>query len=416
MGKPQLLASSRVLARTDAHAMGFPGLLGTCGLRAPPPVYSPITYYYGNVAYDYGLTRIVGGANAMEASWPWIVSIQHPWVPDLGHFCGGSLISTQWVLTAAHCFDDYNNISMMYVVIGATQLSQPGPGAAMRSVKQVVLHPYYNPDDMSYDIALMELDQPVQCSPNIQLACVAHPTLKVSELQNCWVAGWGSTAARSQDSSDRLQEANVKLINVQLCNSSDWYAGEIHTHNLCAGYPEGNIDTCQGDSGGPLMCQDNNADFWWVIGITSFGKGCARARRPGVYTSTQYFYDWIDYNMHTGVDLVVEIKLPLFTGIYLFCAFPIPGQGKDCHIWHLQKEPEGTKGPSGSKELQSAWWSHFTDTQRKSWAHSVERNLAGTGDGTRNAMEGEVESCLMTGGTLPFVLIKMGYANNHPNL
>ncbi|NXB53885.1 ACRO protein, partial [Leucopsar rothschildi] len=233
------------------------------------------------------------GANAMEASWPWIVSLQHPWVPDLGHFCGGSLISTQWVLTAAHCFDDYNNISMMYVVIGATQLSQPGPGAAMRSVKQVVLHPYYNPDDMSYDIALMELDQPVQCSPNIQLACVAHPTLKVSELQNCWVAGWGSTAARAQDSSDRLQEANVKLINVQLCNSSDWYAGEIHTHNLCAGYPEGNIDTCQGDSGGPLMCQDNNADFWWVIGITSFGKGCARARRPGVYTSTQYFYDWI---------------------------------------------------------------------------------------------------------------------------
>ncbi|XP_014732338.1 PREDICTED: acrosin-like [Sturnus vulgaris] len=293
MGKPQLLASSQVLARTDAHAMGFPGLLGTCGLRAVVPDYNLMNYYYGNLAYDYGLTRIVGGSDALPGTWPWIVSIQHPWVPDLGHWCGGSLISTQWVLTAAHCFDKIDNISMMSVVIGATQLSQPGPGAAVRSVKQVVLHPYYNPDDMSYDIALMELDQPVQCSPNIQLACVAHPTLKVSELQNCWVAGWGSTAARAQDSSDRLQEASVKLINVQLCNSSDWYAGEIHTHNLCAGYPEGNIDTCQGDSGGPLMCQDNNADYWWVVGVTSWGKGCARARQPGVYTSTRYFYDWI---------------------------------------------------------------------------------------------------------------------------
>ncbi|NWH39227.1 ACRO protein, partial [Chloropsis hardwickii] len=245
------------------------------------------------VAYDYGMTRIVGGTSAMEASWPWTVSIQHPWVPGLGHFCGGSLISADWVLTAAHCFDDLTNASLVYVVIGATQLTQPGPGAAVRSVKQVVLHPYYKPVDFSNDIALMQLDHPVQCSPYIQLACVADPTLRVSELKNCWIAGWGSTTARSQDSPDHLQEAKVQLIDVQLCNSSDWYAGKVHTHNLCAGYPQGTIDTCQGDSGGPLMCQDNNADYWWVIGLTSFGTGCARAMRPGIYISTQHFYDWI---------------------------------------------------------------------------------------------------------------------------
>ncbi|XP_062345296.1 acrosin-like [Cinclus cinclus] len=266
---------------------------GTCGLRGVVSDYGLMNYYYGNIANDYGMTRIVGGVGALPGAWPWIVSIQHPWVPDLGHFCGGSLISTEWVLTAAHCFDVFNNISMLYVVIGATQLTQPGPGAVVRSVKQVLIHPYYNPDDMSYDIAVMELDHPVQCSPYIQLACVAHSTLKVSELQNCWIAGWGSTAARAQQSSDHLQEANVHLIDIQLCNSSDWYAGKIHTHNVCAGYPEGNIDTCQGDSGGPLMCQDNSADSWWVVGVTSWGKGCARERQPGVYTSTQHFYDWI---------------------------------------------------------------------------------------------------------------------------
>ncbi|NXO93998.1 ACRO protein, partial [Certhia brachydactyla] len=245
------------------------------------------------MAYDNGLSRIVGGTDAKPGAWPWIVSIQHPWIRDLKHLCGGSLISTEWVLTAAHCFDEIIEINMLYVVIGATQLTQPGPGAQVHHVKQVLLHSYYNPDDMSYDIALLELDHPVQCSPYIQLACVPDATLRVSEFQNCWVAGWGSTVARAQKSSDLLQEAKVQLIDTKLCNSSRWYAGKIHTHNLCAGYPQGLIDSCQGDSGGPLMCQEKNSNYWWVIGITSWGKGCGRAMRPGVYISTQSFYDWI---------------------------------------------------------------------------------------------------------------------------
>ncbi|NXQ69952.1 ACRO protein, partial [Quiscalus mexicanus] len=143
------------------------------------------------VAYDYGMTRIVGGAGAAVAEWPWLVSIQHPWVPGLGHWCGGSLITADWVLTAAHCFDKFDNISLLYVLIGATQLSQPGPGAQVRNVKKVVIHRNYKRSDMSNDIALMQLDRPVLCSSYIQLACLAEPTLSVSELRNCWIAGWG---------------------------------------------------------------------------------------------------------------------------------------------------------------------------------------------------------------------------------
>ncbi|NXB48912.1 ACRO protein, partial [Leucopsar rothschildi] len=139
----------------------------------------------------YDVTRVVGGADALPGSWPWIVSIQHPWVPDLRHLCGGSLIGHDWVLTAAHCFDEITNINMVYVVIGATQLTQPGHEVQVRHVKQVLIHSYYNADNMRYDIALMELDHPVECSPYIQLACMPDATLIVSELQNCWVAGWG---------------------------------------------------------------------------------------------------------------------------------------------------------------------------------------------------------------------------------
>ncbi|NXN80507.1 ACRO protein, partial [Bombycilla garrulus] len=141
--------------------------------------------------YDYGMTRIVGGTTALEASWPWIVSIKHLWVPGTGHQCGGSLITTEWVLTAAHCFNNYANVSMLLVVIGATDLTKWRHGTVSRRIKKVVIHGKYNPDDFSYDIALLQLDRPVQCSSYIRLACVPDATQRVSEFTNCWIAGWG---------------------------------------------------------------------------------------------------------------------------------------------------------------------------------------------------------------------------------
>ncbi|XP_066041134.1 acrosin-like [Chamaea fasciata] len=242
---------------------------------------------------DQAMTRVVGGTNAEAGAWPWLVSIQDSSIAGTGHLCGGSLISVQWVLTAAHCFADSRNIRTMRLVIGATQLTEPGPGAEVRLIKRLLVHEEYNPADQSNDIALLELNEPVQCSPYIQLACVPNVTVNVAQLDTCYVAGWGATTARSQSTSDVLQEAKVRLISVLMCNSTKWYDGDIHNHNLCAGYPEGGIDTCQGDSGGPLMCRDNSADFFWVVGVTSWGRGCARAQRPGVYTSVQHFYDWI---------------------------------------------------------------------------------------------------------------------------
>uniref|UniRef100_A0A8D2NBW9 Acrosin n=1 Tax=Zonotrichia albicollis TaxID=44394 RepID=A0A8D2NBW9_ZONAL len=260
--------------------------VGSCGVR-------PLTS-----DEERGRTRVVGGKNAEVGAWPWLVSIQDPSVSGTGHLCGGSLISTRWVLTAAHCFGYPHNISSaMRLLIGVTQLTEPGPEAQVRLIKRLLIHNEYDPADQSNDIALLEMSEPVQCNSHIQLVCVPKATLNVAQLDTCYVAGWGATTARSQQSSDILQEAKVHLINVQICNSSEWYQGDVHTHNLCAGYPEGGIDTCQGDSGGPLMCKDKDADFFWVVGITSWGRGCARAKRPGIYTSVRHFYDWIVLQM-----------------------------------------------------------------------------------------------------------------------
>ncbi|XP_010121892.1 PREDICTED: acrosin-like, partial [Chlamydotis macqueenii] len=207
----------------------------TCGLRP--------------MASTYGSSRVVGGRDAQPGAWPWTVSIQDPWVAGTGHICGGSLISPQWVLTAAHCFKEAWNLSMWRVVIGATWLTHLGPEVQVRHINRLMIHEYYNNITYRNDIALLELDQPVQCNYYIQLACVPDASLRVSRLTACYISGWGAMIEGGEfprpGAATVLQEARVRLIDTYLCNSSNWYRGAIHSHNLCAGYAQGGIDTCQ---------------------------------------------------------------------------------------------------------------------------------------------------------------------------
>uniref|UniRef100_A0A8C3DQY6 Acrosin n=1 Tax=Corvus moneduloides TaxID=1196302 RepID=A0A8C3DQY6_CORMO len=246
---------------------------------------------HSSVASAGGTSHIVGGTSIQPGAWPGIVSIQATWENGTWHMCSGVLLSSQWVLTVAHCFARGGGISTWEVVIGTTDLTQPGPESKVRHIQRLLVHQHYVAATARNDIALVELDQPVECSDYIQLGCVPDASLRVSELKSCYIAGWDF--AKAQGSGMVLRESKVHLMDTELCNSSRWYAGVIHPRNLCAGYPQDSIDTCQGDSGGPLVCKDNEADYFWLVGMSSWGRGCERARHPGIYTSTQHFYNWI---------------------------------------------------------------------------------------------------------------------------
>ncbi|KFO98832.1 Acrosin, partial [Calypte anna] len=121
--------------------------------------------------------------------------------------------------------------------------------AEVRNVTQIRIHQDYHNISMTNDIALLELERPVQCSSYIQLACVPDFSVSLSQLRSCYVSGWGATTARSTEVSDMLQEARVEMMDVKVCNSSGWYLWEVHPYNLCAGYERGAIDTCQVGAG-----------------------------------------------------------------------------------------------------------------------------------------------------------------------
>ncbi|XP_044286612.1 uncharacterized protein LOC123023726 [Varanus komodoensis] len=273
--------------------VGLLRFLGTHGYDAETCGRRPLAPSHG------GTVRIVGGVDALPGAWPWLVSIQIPSPKGPRHSCGGSLLAPTWVLTAAHCFKTKRRyLANWELVLGAAELSRPGPDAEVRFLKRVVEHERYQPQRQGNDIALIELDDPVLCNDYIQPACLPDPAVPVSAMAHCYIAGWGFTQEKSailrpKAPSDILKEAKVDLIPTDRCNGSNWYFGSITANHLCAGFEGGGIDTCQGDSGGPLMCREERSERYWVVGITSWGQGCARAQKPGVYTSTQVFYDWI---------------------------------------------------------------------------------------------------------------------------
>uniref|UniRef100_A0A8C5Z4T9 trypsin n=1 Tax=Marmota marmota marmota TaxID=9994 RepID=A0A8C5Z4T9_MARMA len=215
--------------------------------------------------------KIVGGYTCAKNSLPYQVSLNVGY-----HLCGGSLISDQWVLTAAHCYK-----SRLQVRLGEHDIDVLEGDEQFIQAAKIIRHPNFNKDTLNNDIMLIKLTSPATISARVSTVSLGNRMESGNPVNNCPFSFLLSTVKYPS----LLQCLDAPVLSDTACHNS--YPGKVTNNMFCLGFLEGGKDSCQGDSGGPVVCNGE------LQGIVSWGLGCALKGKPGVYTKVCNYLDWI---------------------------------------------------------------------------------------------------------------------------
>ncbi|XP_034459518.1 coagulation factor IX isoform X1 [Hippoglossus hippoglossus] len=228
--------------------------------------------------------RIVGGSLEKPGKSPWQVLIRRS---DGVGFCGGTLVSDRWVVSAAHCFEEDAD----HVTIGDYDKQRPDPGEQQIKILKVYVHPHFHSFTFDSDIALLLLARPAVRGPTVLPVCLPDRHLSkylLRDGQQGAASGWGLTRFMGR-SSRFLRKVSLPVVGHQYCRAS---TDQVITDNMfCAGYLDAGLDACSGDSGGPFVVHYRGT--WFLTGVISWGEKCAAEGKYGVYTRVGNFLSWI---------------------------------------------------------------------------------------------------------------------------
>ncbi|XP_076005674.1 tissue-type plasminogen activator isoform X2 [Genypterus blacodes] len=284
-GVPKCLRRPAIITTLGPRAPTTNNNKATCGQRTDNTLNRPAR-------------RMFGGRDSDITDQPWQVAINayHSRLRNHFHRCGGILINSCWVLSAAHCFEASDKAERLQAVLGRTFRKQNSSSEQIFEVEKFWIHERFDMETFDNDIALLKLKTDIGIcainSPEVFPVCLPEHGLVLPDWTECEISGYGKDSEFSAEFSERVKRGYVRLWPDDRCVPEVLSGRPITSNMLCAGDTRGLDDACKGDSGGPLVCKNNGR--MTLMGVISWGDGCGQKDKPGVYTRVIHYIDWID--------------------------------------------------------------------------------------------------------------------------